>query len=130
MDAHVNPLLTEWDRPFGLPPFECIEPRHFRPALEHAMRMHRIELAAVASDPSPPDFDNTIAAFDRSGELLERIEAVFDGLTASATSPELQAVQRALAAPLAAHWSAVQQDVALFERLDTCLLYTSDAADE
>ncbi|HSW08242.1 M3 family metallopeptidase, partial [Aquabacterium sp.] len=54
----------------------------------------------------------------RAGTLLGRIQAVFYNLTASATSPALQAVQREMAAPLAAHWSAVYQDAALFARID------------
>jgi len=118
MQTPANPLLDDWAPPFALPPFERVEARHFPPAFEHAMRQHRAELAAITADPRAPDFDNTIAAFDRSGELLGRIQAVFYNLTASATSPELQAVQREMAAPLAAHWSAVRQDAALYARLD------------
>ena len=57
-------------------------------------------------------------AFDRSGALLQRVSAVFYNLTSSATSPALQAVQRAMAAPMAAHGSAVYMDQALFARVD------------
>ncbi|MBI5255636.1 MAG: M3 family metallopeptidase [Burkholderiales bacterium] len=118
MDTETNTLLVEWDQPHGLPPFAHIRPEHFQPAFERAMRLHRQELQAIAQDSAPPGFDNTVAAFDRSGLLLGRIESLFYNLAASATSPELQAVQRALAAPLAAHNSAVYQDAALFARID------------
>ncbi|MDE2080903.1 MAG: M3 family metallopeptidase [Burkholderiales bacterium] len=116
-DNEANPLLQPWDAPHGLPPFSRLQAAHFQPALEAAMREHRRELAAIAADPAPPDFENTVAAFDRAGALLGRVAAVFHNLTASATSPELQAVQRALAAPLAAHHSAVYMDAALFARV-------------
>jgi peptidyl-dipeptidase Dcp len=82
------------------------------------MRVHLAELEAIAADPSPPTFDNTVAAFDRAGRLLGRIEAVFYNLTASETSPELQAVQREMAAPLAAHANAVYMHARLFGRID------------
>lgn len=82
------------------------------------MQSHRDEVARIAADPAPPDFDNTVAAFDRSGRLLARVEAAFQALAASHTSPQIQAVQRELAAPLAAHESAVMMDERLFARLD------------
>jgi peptidyl-dipeptidase Dcp len=113
-----NPLLRDWDSPYGLPPFAALRPEHFEPALREAMRQHRAELAAIAGNAAPADFDNTVAAFDRAGRRLDRIAATFYTLTASATSPELQAVQRAVAAPLAAHGSAVYMDAALFARID------------
>ncbi len=118
MDAQTNTLLIDWDQPFGLPPFAQIRAEDFPAAFERAMRVHQQELAAIAQQAAAPDFDNTAAAFDRAGRLLSRIQAVFSNLAASATSPALQAVQREMAAPLAAHWSAVYQDEALFARID------------
>ncbi len=114
----ANPLLQPWDTPYGLPPFARILPGHFEPALNHAMQVHRNEVAAIAGQAALPSFDNTLAAFDRSGRLLGAVAMAFYNLTSSATSPELQAVQRAVAGPLAAHGSAVYQDAALFARID------------
>ena len=118
MDAPVNPLLTVWDAPFGLPPFESVRPEHFKPAFERGMREHRDELAQIGGQTEAPNFDNTMARFDASGRLLSRVESLFHNLAASATSDALQAVQREMAAPLAAHWSAVYMDAALFARVD------------
>jgi len=117
-EATINPLLQAWTAPHGLPPFDAIQPAHFAPALREAMRVNRDELDAIAAQSAPPGFDNTIAAFDRCGRLLGRIEAVFYNLTASNTSPELQAVQREMAAPLSAHYSAVYMHAGLFARVD------------
>ena len=114
-----NPLLQDWSAPHGLPPFDRIQPAHFEPALAEAMRVHRAELEAIARSAAAPDFDNTLATFDRAGQLLARIEAVFYNLTASHTNPELQAAQRALAEPLAAHWNAVYMQPALFARIES-----------
>jgi peptidyl-dipeptidase Dcp len=117
MDAALNPLLSDWSAPHALPAFDAVRPESFRPAFEAAMREHRAELAAIVADPRR-SFESVIAAFDCAGEGLARIEALFYNLTASATTPALQAVQREMAAPLAAHWNAVRQDAALFRCID------------
>jgi peptidyl-dipeptidase Dcp len=113
-----NPLLQPWDTPHGLPPFSRFEPAHFQPAFQAAMRAHRDELDAIAQQAEAPSFDNTVAAFDRAGRLLGRIESVFYNLTASETSPALQAVQREMAGPLAAHANSVYMNASLFARID------------
>ena len=115
----ANPLLESWDDlPFGLPPFGSIDASHFAPAFEVAMRDHRAEIDAIADNAAPADFDNTVAALDRSGVLFARIEAVFWHLVAAAGTPALQAAQRELAAPLAAHEKAVYLNARLFQRID------------
>jgi peptidyl-dipeptidase Dcp len=117
MDPSTNPLLQPWTAPHGLPPFDQLRPGHFEPALRHAMAEHRVELGAIAASTEAPSFANTVAAFDRAGRSLGRVAAVFYNLTSSATSPELQAVQRTMAAPMAAHHSAVYTDAVLFARV-------------
>ena len=113
-----NPLLQAWTAPHGLPPFSNIRAEHFAPALHAAMREHRSELDAVAAQSAPATFANTVAAYDRSGRQLGRVASVFYNLAGSATSDELQAVQREMAAPMAAHHSAVVMNAALFARID------------
>lgn len=114
-----NPLLQTWDTPYGLPPFADVRPEHFRPAFDAALKAHLADIEAIATQAEPPTFDNTIAAFDRSGRLLARLEALFYNLAASETSPALQAVERDLAAPLAAHNNAIYMNAGLFRRIDT-----------
>ena len=114
----THALLQPWNTPYGLPPFAEIRAGDFAPAFEAALAEHRAELDALAAQSEPPTFANTVAAFDRTGRLLTRLEHLFFTLAASATSPELQAAQRALAAPLAAHNSAVYMNMALFRRFD------------
>jgi peptidyl-dipeptidase Dcp len=113
-----NPLLETWSGPHGLPPFARLEPRHFEPALRAAMAAARAEYDALAEQSAAPTFENTVAAFDRAGQQLAQVGAVFGTLNASATNEELQAVQRAMAAPLAKHASATYLDARLFARFD------------
>ena len=115
----TNPLLQTWDEPFGLPPFELIRAEHFAPAFEQAMAAHRADIDRIANASAAPTFENTIAALDRSGRLLTRTEQLFFNLTASETSPQLQAVEREIAPKLAAHDNAILLDAKLFARIDS-----------
>ena len=113
-----NPLLEPWNTPFGLPPFEAVSAEHFEPAFAVALNEHLTEVEAIGAQREAPTFENTVAAFDRSGRLLRRIEGLFHNLTSSETSPALQAVETQMAPRLAAHGSAVSMHRALFARFD------------
>lgn len=120
--APSNPLVAPWETPHGLAPFENIRPDHFAPAFAAAIKAHRDELGAIACNPELPSFANTLVAFDRSGRQYVRIESLFYNLTASETSPGLQAVERDMAAPLAAHSNAIYMHAGLFKRIDALYL--------
>jgi peptidyl-dipeptidase Dcp len=117
-DIENNPLLKPWTAPFGLPPFAAIRPEHFIPAFAAALQANAAEITAIASEKLPPTFDNVLVAFDRSGRDLSRIAKVFYNLTASETSPELQAVEREMSPRLAAHSNAIYLNAGLFARID------------
>jgi peptidyl-dipeptidase Dcp len=117
----TNPLLQPWDAPYQLPPFATTRPEHFEPAFEAAMAAHRAEVDAIGNEPQPPTFENTVAAFDRSGRLLNRISGMFGNLCSSESSEALRAVERRMAVPLAAHHSAVSMHEGLFRRLDAMM---------
>jgi peptidyl-dipeptidase Dcp len=114
----ANPLLANWDTPFGSPPWKLIEVGHFRPAFDAALAEHLREIAAIAGDPAEPSFDNTVAALERSGRTLRRVAAAFFNLTSADSSDALEAVERDVAPLLARHHNAIQQDPALFHRID------------
>ena len=114
----LNPLLQVWDANFGLPPFSQILPVHFIPAFDQAFPQHLAEIDSIASLSELPSFNNTLAEFDRSGRLLERITLLFHNLTASETSDELRAVQLEMAPRMAAHENAIFMHAGLFARID------------
>ncbi|MEO8485501.1 MAG: M3 family metallopeptidase [Betaproteobacteria bacterium] len=118
MNDADNPLLQPWTGPLGLPPFGRFGTEHFAPAFDAAMREHRAEVAAIAGNPEPPTFANTVAAIDACGRAYARVGAIFHNLAASETSPALQAVEREMAPKLAAHDQAILLDATLFARLD------------
>ena len=113
-----NPLLEPWATPFGAPPLAAVAPEHFPPAYDKALSDHVIEIAAIAGDPAPATFANTVLALEKSGALLTRIELVFSNLASSDTNEALQAIELDMAPRLARHWNAIYLNAALFARLD------------
>jgi len=116
---NTNPLLSPWDTPYGLPPFDKIRPEHYAPALEVAMAENRAEVDALASSKAEPTFENTIAALDRSAQNLSRILGVFFNMTASEANDALQAAERELMPKVAAHQSWFTLHEGMFKRIDT-----------
>jgi len=113
-----NPLLEAWTGPFGVPPFDRIRPEHFRPAFDRAFADHNFDIAAIAADPEPPTFANTIVALERAGRTLQRVEDVFHQLVGTVSSEALLEIEREIAPRTAAHWNLVHMNEALFARID------------
>ncbi|MGH6869095.1 MAG: peptidase M3, partial [Methylocella sp.] len=103
----TNPLLEPWTRPFGAPPFDRLKPSHFGQAFEIALGLAQAETGAIAADPTPPSFENTIAALERSGRELTRISSVFFNLARADTNDELEEIEREIAPKLARHRSEI-----------------------
>ena len=112
-----NPLLSEWAGALELPPFEAIKPGHFRPAFDRALADHRAEIDAIAENPAPADFENTISALERSGRALERVASVFFVLAGADTSDEIEAIERDISPLLARHNNALYLNRALYSRI-------------
>jgi peptidyl-dipeptidase Dcp len=113
-----NPLLTQFDTPFGVPPFDKIDNEHFLPAIEEAIRVHKLEIEAITDNPEPPTFENTIVAFDDAGELLGRVGSVFGGLRGAETNQRLQEIARVTTPLLSAHSNSISMNEELFRRIE------------
>ncbi len=113
-----NPFFAPWTTPDEVPPFDRIKPEHFRPAYESALAEHETEIAAVAGDPTPASFDNTIGAMEASGRALTRINNVFNVLVGAYSNGALLELEREIAPQIARHWNKIHTDAALFARID------------
>ncbi len=113
-----NPLLTPWTGPFAAPPFAAIQPEHFRPAFDAALAEKRAEIAAIAVDPEPVSFANTIEALERSGAALDRVAAVLFNLAGAHSNDALEAIERDIAPVLARASSEIYLNGALFARIE------------
>ena len=114
-----NPLLAAWMGPFEAPPFDRLKPDHFVSAFEAALAAAKAETGAIAANPAPPSFENTIEALERSGRSLTRVSAVFFNLASADTNDEFQAIEREMAPRLARHRSEIFMNGALFPRIAT-----------
>jgi peptidyl-dipeptidase Dcp len=112
-----NPFYAPSTLPFQAPPFDRIKDEDFQPAIEAGMEQQQGEIKAIANNPDPPTFDNTIAAMEKSGQLLERAMAAFSGVTGANINPALERVRTIEAPKLAAHQDFIYLDAKLFARV-------------
>jgi peptidyl-dipeptidase Dcp len=117
MTDAANPLLNDWDTPFALPPFSDIEDDHFGPAMEAALAEGRENIAAIADNPEPPTFANTIEALQLADETLDRVAGVFFNLAGSDSNPAREALQREFAPKFSAYSSEITNNAKLFARI-------------
>ena len=87
-----NPLLVEQNTPYGVPAFDKIKLEHYKPAFDAAIQAYRDEVAAITDNEEAPTFQNTIAALDRSGSLLAKVEGVFFNLLETDGNDEMNAL--------------------------------------
>jgi len=119
MNTDNNPLLAQWEGPYGgVPPFDRVQIALFKPALEAAMAEQLKEIEQITANPAAPNFENTIAALERGGRTLNRVATLYGVWGATMASPEYQAVQREMAPRLAAFDDQITQNEALFKRIE------------
>jgi peptidyl-dipeptidase Dcp len=112
-----NPFSHPSTLPYRLPPFDRVQNPDYLPGFEQGMREQRAEVQKIAGDPAAPDFQNTIVALERSGQMLSRVSAVFFNLNASNMDPRMQEIDSEIAPRLQAHEDAIFLDPALFARV-------------
>ena len=112
-----NPFFTPSTLPFHAPPFDKIKDKDFQPAIEAGMAEQQSEVQAIADNSAAPTFDNTIVAMEKTGQLLDRVMTVFDGITGANTNDTLQKVKTLEAPKLAAHHDFIFLNTKLFARV-------------
>ncbi len=113
----VNPLLTQWETPYGVPPFGEIREEHYPPAFEAGIEAHQAEIEAIANSEEKATFANTVAALDRSGELLNRVSNVFYNLLSAETNDTMQTIAKDIAPKLSKHSDDIMLNEKLFARI-------------
>jgi peptidyl-dipeptidase Dcp len=119
VDIQANPFYAPSTLPYFYPAFDKIKDADYAPAFEEAMRQQRAEIDAIAANPEPATFDNTIVAMERSGQMMTRVANVFFNLAGANTNDTLQAVQREMAPKLSAHSDAINLNGPLFARVQS-----------
>ncbi len=119
MNDTANPFFTEYTTPFQVPPFNDIKDEHYLPAFEKGIALHKEEIEKIINNPEEPDFENTIAALERSGEQLRKVQYVFDCNTASNTNELLQEIAKKAAPLESSHFDDINLNPDLFKRVKT-----------
>ena len=112
-----NPFLTDYTTPYEIPPFEQIKPEHYLPALRAGIEQHNAQIDSILNCTEEPTFENTILAFEESGEILTKVEMVFFALSESDSSDELVKVAEEFEPLVSQHNDEVAMNPRLFERI-------------
>ena len=114
-----NPLLSDWEDMFQIPPFDLIKDHHFDEAFEEAFSQIELAINKISDQSDAPTFQNTVEELERSDELMEKVASIFANLASSNSNSTLEALQR----KLAPKWAKVDSDIKLnsklFFRIDT-----------
>jgi len=113
-----NPFFSEYKTPFQVPPFNEIKLEHFKPAMETGVADQLAEIKAITDTKEAPNFDNTILAFDNSGELLGK-SRIFSNLNSANTNDQMQALAREITPMMSAHRDNIMLNMDLFKRVKT-----------
>ena len=113
----INPLLADWSTPFQIAPFNAISDDDFAPALDEALAAHDAEIAAIAQNVSPASFENVIGALESAGGALDKVLSVFFTVAGADSNSAREELQRDFSPKLAAHFSRITANKALFQRV-------------
>ena len=116
-ETGTNPFFTEYTTPFKTPPFQLIKFEHYMPAFMKGMEAQKKEIDAIVNDPEAPTFQNTIEAVERSGALLDKVNAVFGSLRGANTTDELQKIANEVTPLLSKHRDDINLNERLFQRV-------------
>lgn len=112
-----NPFFEEWTTPEAVPPFEKIQVSDYLPAIEEGIKQQKAEIQAIIDNPEAPTFENTLAALDRSGRLLDKVSAIFFNLSESDGSKEFDAAMEKVLPMVSTHSDDIYMNAELFARV-------------
>ena len=115
--GRTNPFFEEWDTPYGTAPFDKIQNEDYMPAFLKGIEERRAEIKAITENPEAPTFENTIAAYDRSGELLGKVAGVFYNIAESDATPEVNAIMDEITPIMSEADDEIFMDAKLFARV-------------
>ena len=116
-DLANNPFMKEWNTPYGVPPFDQIETCHYLPAIQEGMRQQAEIIEQICENSEAPTFANTLIPYEYSGELLNKVTAVFMNLAECMNSPEMESLSDTIVPMLTRHGDDIMLNDKLFEKI-------------
>ncbi|MCQ2111771.1 MAG: M3 family metallopeptidase [Bacteroidaceae bacterium] len=123
----TNPFLTEWDTPYGIPPFDDIQVEDYIPAIKAGIEQQEKEILAITSNQEAPTFENTIVPLELSGEILSKVSGVLYNITETDRTDELDSVMEEAIPLMSAHSDNISFNKKLYERIEA--IYNGDTSD-
>ncbi len=117
-ETRIDPALVEWSAPGGLPRFDLVKDEAFASGFDAALADHEAEIDAIANNPEPATFENTVVALEIAGDALSRVSALFWSRAGANTNDTIQALERDIAPKMSRHYSKIGTNAALFKRID------------
>lgn len=114
-----NPFFSEFNTQFGVPPFDKIKFEHYQPALEEGMKQQMLEIDSIANSQDEATFENTIAKYDASGQMLSRVSSVFYNQLEANTNDSMQNLAQEMAPKMSKHSDDIMLNEKLFKRIQT-----------
>lgn len=114
-----NPFFEKYTTPHGVIPFDKIKTGDYAPAIHEGIRRQNAEIDAIIDNPEAPTFANTILAYEKSGEMLHRVNTVFGNLLSAETNDDLQELAKEIMPLMSEHENNISLNEKLFERIKT-----------
>lgn len=114
-----NPLLSKFNTPFEVPPFDEIKVEHYIPAYEEAMKQHNLEIKEIVNNAEAATFENTVEKFAKSGAALSKVSYIFNNLNTALTNDKMQEVAQTVAPLISKHYDDISLNAELFQRVKT-----------
>lgn len=119
-----NPFLTDWNTPYGIPPFQEIQVDNYIPAIQAGIEQQKKEIEDIVNNPDAPTFDNTILPLELSGEILRKVSGVLYNVSETDRTPALDSVMELAIPMMSEHSDNLSFNKGLYERI--AQLYKGD----
>ena len=116
--TYNNPILQQWETPFGLPPFDKINSEDYLPAFETAIAEHKADIKAIIENKEEPTFNNTIEGIEFAGKNLTKVSSLFYCLEAANTDSVLKATKKEIGPILSSHYDNIMLNEELFAKVE------------
>ena len=117
-NSSENPFLAEWNTPYGIPDFNAVEECHYLPAVEAGIAQQEAEIEAIINNPEAPTFENVVAAYEKSGAILDRVVGVLFNLSETDGTDSLNAIVEQVLPMLSVHSDNISMNPAFFAKVE------------
>mgnify|MGYP003417383208 CR=1 FL=1 len=114
----INPFLTEWDTPYGIPDFDSVKEKHYIPAVKMGIRQQQGEIDAIIANADAPTFENVVEAYERSGAILSRVTGVLFNVSETDSDESLQKIVEKVLPMLSEHSNNIFMNPYFFAKVE------------